>query len=194
MRATIHTRLWQALAAAAFLGLALCPILFSGQSERDARPFGRNAGSIAGSWYLALDAEPFGLAPGTSLPGLATFHEDGTYTFVDGGDFGGAPFPARDTAQIGSWRQTGREIHGVSLFLQADAATGAVQTWVKVVLTATREDRDMMTGTVDILGLPCNQPAPFPVFGCPDPIAFAGSFAIIPPSQVPIKFTRLPAR
>ena len=44
--------------------------------------------SPTGTWYLALDATPFGL-PGGNLPVLVSFHRHGTFNISDGGDFGG---------------------------------------------------------------------------------------------------------
>ncbi|MCB1684243.1 MAG: hypothetical protein R3E82_16170 [Pseudomonadales bacterium] len=59
-----------------------------------------------GIWYLALDAEPYGLPPDTVLPGLVMVNRGGTALFADGGDFGGFPFAGRDSNQFSTWRFT----------------------------------------------------------------------------------------
>jgi hypothetical protein len=148
-----------------------------------------------GAWYLALDAEPFGLPPGTTLPGLATFQLGGTFQIVDGGDFGGAPFFTKDSAQIGTWRRgPGGRIEAKGLFLQADAEDGEVKAWNRVELVLYPHGRDRLRGYVNVYALPCDLPAPFGVFGCPDPIASAGSFVPNSPPNVPVELTRLSVR
>ncbi len=149
------------------------------------------ASPVNGTWYLALDAEPFGLPPGTNLPGTMIIDQNGSVEIIDGGDFGGAPFPTRDTAQHGAWRWRHRTIEAVTLFLQADAISGDVLAWQRVEFSLTPDGTDRMTGTVNVFALPCDLPAPFPVFGCPNPIAAAGSFVALPPFDIPILLERL---
>ena len=148
---------------------------------------------IAGTYYLALDAEPFDLPPGTNLPGVATFHSDRTFMIEDGGDFGGLPFEQRDLAQLGNWRRQGNGIQAVSLFLQADTQTGDVLGWVKVHLELTRAEDGDLAGKVNTFSLACDEPAPFPVFGCPDPIASSADFVVAGPPDVGVTLRRLPA-
>lgn len=145
-----------------------------------------------GAWYLALDAEPFGLPPGTNLPGMATFDQDHSFHIVDGGDFGGMPFTGRDTAQFGSWHWVGGHLEAVSLFIEADAITGQVQSWQRVHLLLTFDGLHRMVGTVNVSMLPCDLAAPFPVFGCPDPVASAGDFVPVPPFDIPVALRQLP--
>ncbi len=149
------------------------------------------APAATGTWYLALDSEPFGLPPGTIFPGLAIIGHNGTFQIVDGGDFGGAPFPTRDSAQFGSWRRRGSNIEAVTLFLQGDAITGDVVAWQRVELLLTPDGSDGLVGTVNVFGLACNLPAPFPVFGCPDPIDSASAFVAVPPFDVGVELKRL---
>jgi hypothetical protein len=147
---------------------------------------------IVGTWYLALDAEPYGLPPGASLPGLAQFHADRTLQIVDAGDFGGPPFPTRDTTQVGSWRISGRgRIEATTLFLQGDAMGGGILAWARVDLSLRLTGRDLVTGTVNFSALECDQSAPLPIFACPDPIDRAGDFVAMPPSDVPVALKRV---
>lgn len=173
----------------AVLGLGLALLLsFSaiGEASRVSTP--------KGAWYLALDAEPYGLPPGTTLPGLAVFHRDKSFRIVDGGDFGGAPFGTADTPQVGSWRRRNGRIEATGLFLQADAATGEVLSWLRVEFLLEEDGSKRLAGTVNVFALPCGDPAPFPVFGCPDPIAAAGDFVPVPPTDVPVRLRRVPVR
>ncbi len=153
--------------------------------------------SAPGAWYLALDAEPYGLPPGVSLPGLVTIQSDGTVQIADGGDFGGFPFMSRDSTQFGSWRYTRYGgIRMVTLFLQADAISGDVIRWQKVQLQLRFEDRNTLVGTVNVLGLDCSGPAPAGVFNCPNPVASAALFAPNPnePVDVRVRLQRIKPR
>lgn len=154
----------------------------------------KNALRPTGSWYLALSAEPFGLPPGSNLAGLATFHRDRTFLIQDAGDFGGLPFGTVDSAQIGSWRRKGGRVEAVSLFLHADAVTGDVLSWQKVHFVIVADGRDRMVATANVFELPCDLPAPFPAFGCPDPIESAADFTPVPPFDLPVVLKRLSAR
>jgi len=161
-------------------------------SEREEGAVILSNSRIVGAWYLALDAEPYGLPPGASLPGLAQFHTDRTLQIVDGGDFGGPPFSTSDTAQVGSWRSSGRgRIEASTLFLQADAMSGGILAWLKVEFSLRLVGRDQVTGTVNISALECDQTAPLPIFACPDPIERAGDFAPMPPFDVPVVLKRV---
>jgi hypothetical protein len=147
---------------------------------------------IVGSWYLALDAEPYGLPSGANLPGLAQFNADRTLRIVDAGDFGGPPFGTGDTAQVGSWIVSGRgRIEATTLFLQADAISGGVLAWFRVQFSLRLDGNDSATGTVNVSLLECDKSAPLPVFACPDPIARAGDFMALPPVDVPVALKRV---
>lgn len=173
------TRFTLAFCAIAAVGVLLSPSPASAQT---------------GTWYLALDAEPFGLPPGANLPGMATFHRDKTFLIEDGGDFGGLPFETQDSAQIGSWRKTGGGVEAVSLFLQGDALNGEVQGWQKVHLLLEFNGKGKLVGTVNVFTLACDEAMPFPVFGCPDPIESASEFEALPPFDVPVRLSRLRPR
>jgi hypothetical protein len=145
-----------------------------------------------GTWYLAMETGPFGL-PGFTFAGLAIFNRDNTFLIEDGGDFGGLPFGTVDGVQFGSWRRTGGYVEAVSLFLRGDAITGAVQSWQKAHLVLLFDGPDRLVGTANVFELPCDLPAPFPVLGCPDPIASATDFVAVPPFDIPIVLKRLKA-
>ena len=145
-----------------------------------------------GTWYLALDATPYGLE-GLSLAGLMSLHADRTVLISDGGDFGGVPLNTRDSAQFGSWRYAGGYIKIVTLFLQADSA-GDVRYWSRVQIKLKAKDRNTLTGTVNVYRLACDVPAPFAVFSCPDPIESAEAFTRTDLPDVPVTFRRLQAR
>ena len=172
-----------------FLVFALCTALLG-----PAVAAAQEDGPPRGTWYLALDAEPFGLPEGMSLAGLASFHKNKSFTVIDGGDFGGAPFETVHTAQMGSWRRRNGKIEAVSLFIQADGKTGAVQSWQKVHFVLEPAGPNRLVGSVNVFELTCDGPAPFPVFGCPDPIASAADFTPLPPFDIPITLRRLPPR
>lgn len=174
-------------ATAAFLGIAAFHAPTDLNAENSVRP-------VSGTYYLALDAEPFGLPPGLSLPGLLTLHKDRTAIVVDGGDFGGLPFNTRDSAQLGSWRYTRQGINVVLLFLQAEGATGDVRSWQRVHMALRTRARNRLVGKVNVFKLACDGPAPFPVFNCPDPIKHAADFVRDDsPPDVPVKLRRLSA-
>jgi len=161
-----------------------------------ASPAATSAGiGVVGAWYLALDAKPFGFDEGTTLSGLASFQFGGTFQFVDTGDFGGAPFFMNDSPQIGAWRRSaGGRIVATSLFLQADASNGEMKAWNRVELVLYPYGSNRMRGHINVFALPCDLPAPFGVFACPDPIASEASFMPASPPNVPVEFTRLSAR
>ena len=169
---------------------AIAVAVLVGTSEAYA---GKSLRAVAGTYYLALDAEPFGLPPGLSLPGLLTLHIDRTAIIVDGGDFGGLPFDARDSAQLGSWRYTREGIEVVMLFLQAESSTGDVRSWQRVHLSLKNDWRKGLVGTVNVFQLTCEGQAPFPVFNCPDPIERAADFVRNSPPDVSVKLRRLSA-
>ena len=144
---------------------------------------------VHGTWYLALDATPYGLA-GLSLPGLVALHADRTVLVIDAGDFGGMPFGTADSAQFGSWRYTRDGIRVVTLFLKADSV-GDVQAWFRVEIDLSSKDRDTLEGTVNVYTLGCDKPAPFAAFSCPDPIEKADEFIPADLPDVPVTLRRL---
>ncbi|GEM_PF-2910277 len=144
---------------------------------------------VPGTWYLALDATPYGLE-GLSLPGLVALHADRTVLMSDAGDFGGLPFGTRDSAQFGSWKYTRGGIKVVALFLKADSA-GDVMAWYRVELSLSGRNRNTLKGTVNVFTRSCDRPAPFAAFSCPDPIETAGEFVPADLPDVPVILRRL---
>lgn len=152
---------------------------------------------ISGAWYLALDSEPYGVPPGYPLGGLAVFNADGTFQVLDAGDFGQATFTnTQHTTQLGAWRKVRyNKVIGTTLFLEADLASGEVLRWNKVrfTLRPTR-DRDVVTGTVNVLILDCSNLLPLPTaLTCPDPTNPANTFTEVPPADIPVTLTRVRA-
>ena len=49
----------------------------------------------------------FHLIFGGTIPGVISIHRDGTFTSVDGSDFGGPPFPRKNSPVLGAWVRTG---------------------------------------------------------------------------------------
>ncbi len=153
--------------------------------------------SPVGTWYLALDATPFG-AVGAVLSGLATFHDDGTFLLADAGDFGQAGFTGKHSPQFGAWssvhdlRLLGRSFRATSLFLEANL-DGQVLNWQRVDLELTvSQDGMTMTGTANVTLLPCDDTLPLPsALTCPDPIANASQFVPGAPAPLPVTFSRL---
>ena len=77
-----------------------------------------------GTWYITFLVE--GTPPGFNLPGLITFHQDWTFTAVDGGDFGALPdLPFNQTDQQGVWRWSGgREFVATGMILSFKRGEG----------------------------------------------------------------------
>ena len=142
-----------------------------------------------GTWYLALDATPYGLA-GLSLPGMVTLHADRTVLISDAGDFGGLPFGTADSPQFGGWRYTGSGIKIVTLFLKADLV-GDVEAWYRVEIDVRRKGRNKLKGVVNVYRRDCDLQAPFAAFSCPNPIEKAGEFIPADLPDVPVTLYRL---
>lgn len=177
------------LTTAAF---AVAVIVLAATSGRTgATPVRAAEGQVVwGTWALALDSTPFGI-PGGFLPGVFTFHRDGTFTGTDGGDIGSVPFATTDTAQQGVWVQTGGQIHGTSLFLRTDQTSGEIEGWHRVRFALQLStDGDQLSGVAaeDVLECDPSGPTPFTLLNCPDPIA--GTFTLAP-FPIPIQFRRL---
>jgi hypothetical protein len=151
-----------------------------------------------GTWYLALDSEPFGLPPGLPLSGLAQFDSDGNFRTLDAGDFGQATFTnTQHSQQFGVWRRDERgRVVGTSLFLEADLFTGEVLRWNKVQFVVRRTGEDsLLTGHATVSVLECVNALPIPTsLTCPDPISASDDFVLIPPIEIPVTFSRLNAQ
>lgn len=185
--------------AALLLAISVAPCASAEESSRAA--VFKNWGYfnwMAGSWYLALDSQPFGLPPGFPLSGLAVFNSDGTFQVLDAGDFGQATFTnTQHSAQYGAWRYTGfNSAVGTTLFLEADLSSGEVLRWNKVEFTLQRSaDRDVVEGTVNVSVLECANLLPLPTpLTCPDPTDPANVFTSLPPVDDPVTFKRLRPR
>jgi hypothetical protein len=161
-------------------------------------PAARDGQGLVGTWYLALDSVPFGLPPGFPLSGLMQFQQSGTYQILDGGDFGQATFTnTQNSQQFGAWRRDRNgSFVGTALFLEADLPTGEVLRWVRTqFLLATTPDADVIEGIVNIATLECGNQLPLPTpLTCPDPIASADQFVLVPPADIPLTLRRLHAR
>ena len=178
------------LIAAGMISLSIGTAAQAGEKKGRA-----HAGWLVGTWYLALDTQPFGLPPGLPLAGIAQFHSDGTYQFQDAGDFGQATFlNTRHSYQFGSWRPTrGGKVIGTALFMEAELASGELLNWQKVRIVLNRTDeRDVVSGKVTVSILPCSNMLPVPTaFTCPDPVQSAGDFVEMPPVEIPVTFRRI---
>ena len=175
------------------LPLAVLAILALSPEDSSAE---QSAGNPWGTYYLRLDAEPYLMIPGFALPGIMTIHADRTVLFADAGDFGGLPpLFARDTAQFGSWRFTGKKrIVLVALFLQADTV-GNVLAWYRVEMRLAQMNRDLLGGKVNVYKLECVAAGEIPsVLNCPDPIESQDEFLPEGPADVPITLKRLRPR
>ncbi|HXW07831.1 MAG TPA: hypothetical protein VD833_21555 [Vicinamibacterales bacterium] len=172
--------------------VAVAVVVLTMWSDRTAAsPAEASRGQLVwGTWVLALDATPFGI-PGGFLPGVFTFHRDGTFTGTDGGDLGSFPFTTTDTAQHGVWVQAGGQIRGTSLFLRKDEATGQLEGWHRGRFTLQLSGAgDLLSGFAEEEVLACDPtgPTPFTLLNCPDPIT--GMFSPSP-FPIPIQFRRL---
>ncbi len=188
------TRKRNSSACIAGLTLALWLVLFVGANASANQGVSRGMW-IVGTWYLALDSQPFGLPPGFPLSGMAIFNQDGSYEFEDGGDFGQATFlNTRNLTQFGAWRINPQgQIVGTALSLEADLATGEVLRWARVqVILERTDDRDVVTGSINVSTLECSNMLPLPTpLTCPDPIESAGDFVPAPPNDIPLTLRRL---
>jgi len=177
-----------ATVVAATLALVAASQLSPGAGSRD-RGDGMKRARFRGTWYAALDAEPFGLPPGVALSALMTIHGDGTLQIFDAGDFGAPPISQVQSAQFGSWVRSGkRSIRATTLFFAGDPVTKDT-TLVKRVrfrLWFERKDYDRLVGvaeTVEQLQCPA---APLPGFlSCPNPITTPDSEWVPEPGGAP---------
>jgi hypothetical protein len=77
---------------------------------------------VAGTWVFVT-----AMGPGMTLPGMATFHEDGTVVYTDATMFGASPIPFKVAPFQGVWQMTGKNrFGGTSIGLLFDPATGMV--------------------------------------------------------------------
>jgi hypothetical protein len=117
-----------------------------------------------GTWYFAT-----GLGPGMAVPGLVSFHDDGTLSYVDGLIYSGLPqmgMPLKLTSYSGVWRVTGLDkFGGTSIALMFDPSTGAMTGFMRA-RSALRFDRDtgQVVGRIYVETSMCASPVV-----CPDP-------------------------
>ena len=137
-----------------------------------------------GTWYLTFLIE--NTPPGFNLPALITFHQDGTFTAVDGGDFGAIPdLPFNQLAQQGVWRWPGkRDFVATGMILSFKRETGMEGQLDSVSRTRIEihfgDDLDEFTGTVSQDFWFCPD-----TFSCPDPLTTPPD-TTIPPGDVSI--------
>ncbi len=122
-----------------------------------------------GTWYLQFLIE--GTPPGFNLPAVITFHQDWTFTAVDGGDFGALPdLPFDQTSQQGVWRHSGgRNFIATGMILSFNREAGMEGQLHNVSRTRIEiefgDDLDTFTATVSQDFWFCPD-----TFSCPDPL------------------------
>ena len=121
--------------------------------------------TVWGTWHFVLD-----IGPGATIPGVITLHRDGTLTIVDGTDFGGAPFPFKNSAGHGVWIKTGANtFENRNLELNFDPFSGQLTSITLVRATFHFDgDFDHLSGEAVIDSWLCPTP-----FTCPDPLTAA---------------------
>lgn len=138
-----------------------------GTSNRVQFPWFRLA--PVGTWYLTFLVE--NTPPGFNLPAVITFHQDGTFSAVDGGDFGALPdLPFNQTAQQGVWRWSGvREFVATGMILSFKRDEGMEGQLDNVSITRIDiefgDDLDQFTAVVSQDFWFCPD-----TFSCPDPL------------------------
>lgn len=146
---------------------------------------------FSGTWYAALDAEPFGLPAGVSLAALMSIHPDGTLLITDAGDFGAAPISLIQSPQLGSWVLTGpASMRSTTLFFGANPTTLDTTVIKRATFRLHADGRDHLSGVAEnVEQLDC--PAgPLPGFlSCPNPVLEPASSWMPEPGGAPnVKF------
>jgi hypothetical protein len=177
----------------------LVALLFVGSGGNTAAQ-GSNGASFPGTWFLELDAEPFGLPPGIALPAFLTIHADGTLLIFDAGDFGAVPINLVQSPQFGTWSRAGhRSIVATTLFFAGDPFTRdtTLIKRVRLLIGFAGNDFDRLTGvaeTVEQIECPLG---PLPSFlNCPNPITAPDEAWVPEPGgapDVPMQMWRLRA-
>lgn len=141
---------------------------------------GSQGKKIWGTWYIIFEG-----GAGANIPAVATIHRDGTLVSSDGSDFGGPPFPVRQTPIRGVWVGTGGgRFEAAVLYFNGDVVTGQL-----VHITSGRisfqfeDDFDHISGTVFREIFQCPTP-----FTCPDPLTAVPDSTLSP---IPFQGTRL---
>ena len=124
-------------------------------------------------------------------PSLVTLHSDGTVSLSDGAMFGGINAANRLIPGRGVWERTGdHSFGGTTLWLVADAATGAVRRFGRSRTAVEFVDFDHFQGTMFIETLIC-----LTQFTCPDPLTAPAAAWVpspgMPPGGFPISGARL---
>lgn len=87
------------------MGVSLTPLATTPATTAQQAALGRPFG-LTGTWYVRFRID--GTPPGFNLPAVITFHADGTFEAVDGGDFGALPdLPYDQASQMGAWKWLG---------------------------------------------------------------------------------------
>lgn len=124
---------------------------------------------LTGTWYIRFQID--GTPPGFHLPAVITFHADGTYEAVDGGDFGAIPdLPYDQASQLGNWRWRGGNRYvaeGLILSFSREAGSEGqlVNILGSIIDIELDRRRDAFTATVTQKIWFCPD-----TFFCPDPL------------------------
>lgn len=125
--------------------------------------------ALVGTWYVTFLVE--NTPPGFNLPAVLTFHQDWTFSGVDGGDFGALPdLPFNQTSQQGAWRWSGGRkfiANGVILSFKREAGEegqldNVSRTRIEIEFG---DDLDTFTAVVSQDFWFCPD-----TFSCPDPL------------------------
>lgn len=128
--------------------------------------------TLWGTWYITNQV---------GLPFVATIFRDGALVASDATDFGGPPFPFKNTPQYGVWTRTGAgTFEATAIYLRGDMTTGE---FVQIVRTRLRlqfgDDFDHISGDGSAEVFQCSSP-----FSCPDPLtAEPDATSPLPPFQ-----------
>jgi hypothetical protein len=156
MHTILSTRRMALLVLAALLALGVT----SPTADEGWRPGWRP--TLTGTWYFSSV-----IAPGATLPGLVTYHDDGTAVYSDAIMFGGIPqVPMKITPFHAVWQVTGRNrFGGTALGLIFDPVTNAMIGFARA-RSNLRFDTDLnhIVGTIFGEMVLCST-----TFTCPDP-------------------------
>lgn len=138
-----------------------------------------------GTWYITFLID--GAPPGFNVPGVITFHHDGTFTAVDGGDFGALPdLPFDQTSQQGVWRRSeGRKFVATGMILSFRRTPGMEGEIDNVSRTRIElefgQDLDQFTAVVsqEVWNCPSSFTCPDPLTAPPDMVLPAEGFSIL---------------
>ena len=143
--------------------------------------------SVVGTWVVWSEIQP-----GSRVPSLHTYHQDGTITSSDVFSFGGLPgVPIRNTPLYGVWEKTKPNAYACTyLSLVYDAASSLFIGFLRAraELSFTGNDTNEIPAAIHIDFLSCQTPV-----SCPDPKAPDAAWMPLPgfPSTFKATATRL---